>query len=407
MKDIKNLVIVCDYAYIEGGATSVAIQTALSMIDTIENVYYFSAVGPVCDELNRSKVNVICLNQNDINTEPNRVRAAVTGIWNRNSYREFQRLLNGLELENTIIHVHSWTKALSASVLSCALKMNFRVVLTLHDYFTVCPNGGLYNYKTKMSCDLKPMSLRCILCNCDKRNYLQKVWRTLRQVVIKHTLEGNNEIDYVYISKFSYDIIKNFLKGNYHFVRNPYDLANGDLFDAAKGTDYVYLGRVSEEKGVDLFCKALSDLIHENRIRGRAIVIGDGELKSDLEKTFPDICFVGWKEHKDIPEYIKNARALVFPSRWYETAGLTPIEFMSYGIPCIISDGCAARDYIKNEVNGLVFMNGDISSLKNNILKMETELASFMSKELINKFNRNVFSRESYLKCVIDMYNKL
>ena len=34
-----------------------------------------------------------------------------------------------------------------SSVFDVAFKMNFKLVLTLHDYFTACPNGGYFNYQ--------------------------------------------------------------------------------------------------------------------------------------------------------------------------------------------------------------------------------------------------------------------
>ena len=404
MKKIKNLVVVCDYAYIEGGATSVAIQTALSMVDRIENVYYFSAVGPVCKELVNSDVYVICLNQNDINTEPNRLKAAIYGIWNRNSYRKFEYLLNKLEKDETIVHVHSWTKALSASVLSCALKKNFRVVLTLHDYFTVCPNGGLYNYKSKKSCELSPMSLKCIFCNCDKRSYIQKIWRVLRQAVIKEVLDDNCRIEYIYISEFSYKIINRYLKGKYYFIRDPYDLGDSVIYNPSNGRDYIYLGRISEEKGIDLFCKAFSELLKEKKILGKALVIGDGELKQSLERLYPEITFVGWQEHNKLYKYMSNARALVFPSRWYETAGLTPIEVMSHGIPCIISDNCAAQDYVVDGLNGLLFLNENIDDLKSKILSLEDNDKMMYLYNNIKKYDFNDFCLETYKNKLWELY---
>ena len=80
MRSIKDLIIICDYAYIDGGASGVAIQTAIAMADKIENVYFFAAVGPVCNELKSSRVKVVCLNQNDINTEKNRLKACLFGL---------------------------------------------------------------------------------------------------------------------------------------------------------------------------------------------------------------------------------------------------------------------------------------------------------------------------------------
>ena len=44
-----------------------------------------------------------------------------------------------------------------------ALGRDFRVVVTLHDYFSVCPNGGLFNYVTQKHCLKEPMSISCMV----------------------------------------------------------------------------------------------------------------------------------------------------------------------------------------------------------------------------------------------------
>ena len=48
---MKNIII-CDYAYIEGGATKVAIQTAIALSNyTDYNIYFFAGCGEPCEEL--------------------------------------------------------------------------------------------------------------------------------------------------------------------------------------------------------------------------------------------------------------------------------------------------------------------------------------------------------------------
>lgn len=57
---------------------------------------------------------------------------------------------------------------------SACYKNNMRTYITLHEYFTVCPNGGIYNYKKGRICDVKPNSLECLFCNCDKEIIFRK-----------------------------------------------------------------------------------------------------------------------------------------------------------------------------------------------------------------------------------------
>ena len=48
----NTVVVVYDYAYLNGGAANVAINSAIVLAEKcIYDVIYFKAVGPVCDEL--------------------------------------------------------------------------------------------------------------------------------------------------------------------------------------------------------------------------------------------------------------------------------------------------------------------------------------------------------------------
>ena len=224
---LKNIVIVSDYCYINGGASKVALTSAMEFRKMGYKVILFSAVGPVMKELQSCGVTVLNLGQYDILNNPNRLEAFKSGIWNKRAENEFKILLNKLNNENTIVHIHTWTKALSSSVIRTAINNNFKVVLTLHDYFTICPNGGFYNYNTEEICAKKPMSAQCILCNCDSRKYMHKIWRVLRQ--LKQSGKGltpSGIKNYIYISEKSKNILKPYLPGdaNFYYVKNPIDI---------------------------------------------------------------------------------------------------------------------------------------------------------------------------------------
>lgn len=254
------------------------------------------------------------------------------------------------------------------------------------------------------------MSLKCILCNCDKRNYPQKIWRVIRQVGVNKWLTNNKKIALAYISEFSYSKMKERVEKRHKtfYVRNPYDLGENFVYKAENNFDYVFLGRLSEEKGADLFCRTFVRLLKNGKVRGKAIVVGDGELKEKLENNYPEITFVGWKTHDEMPEIMKTARALVFPSRWYEGAPLTPIEFMAHGIPCIVSDACAATEYVKDDSNGLIFQSENEDALIDSVLKAEDDRKwSSVAAELRNSFDRMQYSVSAHCDRLIEVYNMI
>lgn len=353
MTKLKNVVVINDFDYIQGGASKVAIQTANLLVEQDENlkVYFFSAVHEDSTALDKRVIN-ICTNQNEALKNKNHFSGFINGIYNFKAKKELKKLLKSLNREETIIHIHGWTKALSSSVFDISFKLHFKVVLTLHDYFTACPNGGYFNYKKNEICHLKPLSYKCIKCNCDSRNYIFKIYRVIRQFVQNKIVRLNDRLtDVISISEFSERILKTTLNKNVNIYRvsNPIDIdKNSSKVDYKKNEYYLYVGRVTKEKGVDIFCNAVS----EAKVKG--VVVGDGSELNTLKKQFPNIVFTGWKNSDEVKKYMKKAKALVIPSRWYEGAPLTPLEAMQYGIPIISSDCNATIDYI-NEKNGKTF----------------------------------------------------
>lgn len=362
MKSDTKIILVNDFGYVDGGASAVAIRTALLLAAEGNDVLFFCGEGPVCKDLLDSRVEVVCLGEYSINSNPSKFQAMQKGIWNKRVFEQFGSLLDSFEDREVLVHVHTWTKVLSSAVFAAATCRDVPLLLTVHDYFSVCPNGGLYDYCKMSICEKQPMSLSCKVCNCDRRSFAQKIWRVVRQAKQDSFVRNNKRIRYAFVSDYCKNILAPSLISSYPYevLRNPVDHVAADKTECESNGRFLFVGRVSTEKGADLFCQA----VHE--IGAKGIVIGDGELLEDLrEKYREDICFTGWMSPEEMAKCgALNSLAIVQPSRLHETALLTPLQFLEYGIPCIIPDRCAATDYVVPGGNGLVFRTGDLSDLK-------------------------------------------
>jgi len=402
MENKITVIVVNDFDYIQGGASKVAIDTANILVnDENIDVYYFSGDSKSPSILNQ-KVKKICINTGESLKNKNKLFGIINGIYNIKAKKELTKLLKKLDRDRTIIHVHGWTKCLSSSIFDAIFKMKFEVVLTLHDYFTICPNGGLFNYKKNEICHIKGGSCKCNFANCDSRNYYFKIYRNIRFFVqnriIKLTKKINNII---YISDFSWDILKdNFKKSvNCKKICNPIKFDSiHDNVDVLKNEYYLYVGRITKEKGVDIFCEAVT----QANVKG--VVVGDGNQKKILELKYPNIKFEGWKSEEEVKEFMKNAKALVMPSRWYEGAPLTNLEALSIGLPSIVSINCAASE-VSNEQNN----NGKTFNINNeqsliNILK--TFEIKKVEKDILKFYTFDNYKRQLIIFFKLILYNK-
>jgi len=395
-KEDITVVIVNDFDYVQGGASKVALDTAEILYENNYNVIFFSSTH----KENNYSFKQITTNQKECLKDG--IKGSIRCISNRKVKKEFSELLKTLDNKKTIIHVHGYTKSLSSVIFKVSKKMGFQVVLTIHDYFTICPNGGLFNYKKCTICKKKPLSPSCIFTNCDSRNYFFKIYRIIRQFVQNKNLKNAN-IHYIYISDFSKKIIDNIkIKyKDYKRIDNPLDVNKEKFNNSSKNNYFAYLGRVSKEKGVDLFCEA----IKEANLNG--LVIGDGSELERLKIKYPNIVFTGWKNKSEINMLLKDVKVLVFPSLWYETMGLSALEALSVGIPVIVGDKCATSDYIINNKNGLIFKSGNKEDLVKKLKECDDEKISKLSENAYKYYWKNPFDKKKYYEELTKYYKQI
>ena len=397
---IKTIVIVYDQAYMSGGAAKIAISAAVALKEEGFRVIYFSALEPVDETLTQAGVEVKCVGGQHIGKTKSPV-ALLQALWNKNAEKHLDELLQTLDKKTTVVHVHGWTKCLSASIFSACKKNHIKTFITLHEYFSICPNGGLFDYRDNSICDIKPCSVKCYLKNCDKRRYIQKLYRDIRQIVTNRSLRLSRP-NVIYISEFSRKILEpNISFSNRSFlVENHVEIQDNEKIDVSQNEEYLFIGRMSKEKGPELFCEAIT------RAGVCGTVIGEGPELVKLKNKYSNITFTGWLSQQQMKPYIEKARCLIISSEWYETMGLTIIEMQAKGIPCIVPFQCAGSDYIENEENGILYQIEKVESLVDAIEKTKDHCyIKKMSENFYKDYNSVRFSMDRHINELIKVYN--
>jgi len=384
--DAPHIVIVTDNGHINGGSGRVALSSARLLADEGYRVTLFCAVGPIEKSLlDDPNIEVVCLEQHDILSHPNRLAAMAQGIWNGDARGAFASLLAPLRPTSTIVHVHSWTKALSSSVIQLALANGFPLVVTLHDYFSVCPTGSLFNHVRQEKCELAPMGLRCLGSDCDPRSYRQKLWRIVRQGVQASFGKMPNGVrHFITISAFSERLLRPHLESDdtiFHRVPNMIDIAQDSAATPAEHDAFLFLGRFSPEKGPVLFARAA------RAVGVRARFVGTGECEPAIRMENPEAELLGWLDQERSLHALREARALVFPSLWYETLGLTVLEAMALGVPVVVPSNSACAEEVEDDRTGLIFTSGDEGALSETLRRLATDDA------LVERLGRTAYAR--------------
>jgi glycosyltransferase involved in cell wall biosynthesis len=397
-----HVVLVLDHAYINGGQAKVAIESALGLRARGHAVTLFAAVGPADPRLAGAGIAVVCLGQDDVHSTRNKLAFAAQVVWNTAAAGALRALLAKCDPADTAVHVHGWAKALSPSIGPVLARSGLPLVYTMHEFFLVCPNGGFYDYPAQEICRRRPMSLPCLARNCDSVSYPRKVLRLARHAALDH-LSGMKEAirHVVLISRLQEEVAGRYFPSStvFHRVDNPIAVPDlGPKPDGSQG-DFLFVGRLSPEKGAALFAEAA------RRAGVRPVLVGDGPSAEELRARYPEAAFLGWKSPEEVLRLMRAARALVFPSVWYEGQPLTVYEALALGTPVIVSDACAGREAVIDGENGLWFRSGDAAALAAQLSQLSEEgLARRMSAAAYARYWAGPLTMERHLEGLLEVY---
>ena len=138
-----------------------------------------------------------------------------------------------------------------------------------------------------------------------------------------------------------------------------------------------YVGRLSPEKGCDLFVPSAVRILKDNP-SARFMITGDGVMKDQLQQAFAQagiqdkVCFCGFQT--EMPKYMSALDVLILPSKM-ETFSLTVLQSMAMGLPVVGTDVGGTPEQIAHGYDGLLFLNGDEAGLAESVNRLLSDKA--------------------------------
>ena len=134
-----------------------------------------------------------------------------------------------------------------------------------------------------------------------------------------------------------------------------------------------YIGRLSEEKGVLNFVKAIPKVLEkENKIK--FLVGGDGQLRDKIEEYLDvaslndKVKLTGWIPDEEFSTYLNELKLFVLPS-YTEGLPYTLLEAMACGTPVLATPVGAIPDVIKDGETGFIMENNSPECIAENIVR--------------------------------------
>lgn len=400
---LRSVVILNSFCHVQGGASRVAIDEAVGLARRGIAVTFVGAVGPVSEELSVAGLRVVCLEQPQMADGSSSPKVVIQGLWNAAAYEAMKAVLRECDRSDTIVHLHGFTQGLSSSPVRCSLARGFRVMCTLHEYVTACPNGAFFDYVSESSCGRRPMSMQCLTRNCDKRMYVHKAFRVLRTGV-QRSLGGlpGGVMHYIGLSQRSVDMLRPYLprEARIFFLGNPVEVSRAPPVDVARNRQVIAIGRLDPEKGIEV-------LIEASRLSGTEVVfVGDGPLRA-LAQSSGTCRVTGWLPRERVLAALDTARCLAFPSLWCETFGLSVSEAAARGVPAIVSDISGTAERIEHNVTGWHVRTGDAADLARRLESIRDDaLVTAAGREAYARFWSAPPTRERHTEELLQIYEQ-
>ena len=143
----------------------------------------------------------------------------------------------------------------------------------------------------------------------------------------------------------------------------------------------ISVGRMAPEKNLDQVLKAYEAL----QVTGQAfklVMVGDGPLKEQFQKRYPEIIFPGMLSQSNLAAYYASSDLFIFPSQT-ETFGNVTLEALASGIPVLAFDCAAARDWVQTGVNGWLVAENNPEGFA------AQAVAIFNSKDLLDQITQS------------------
>lgn len=324
---------------------------------------------------------------------------------NRESFKRTEEVIK--KFKPNILHVHNLFYQATPSVLKAAKKHGVKVVMTLHNFRLLCP-GGLFlrNSQVCTKCKDLKFPIYAVKHKCFQDSYL-------KSLALSFSSGFNNQMDtwdkyvdkFIVLTPFIKDLLLSSSLGVTEDKINIKPNSTDDFFinkkEDQERAGYLFVGRLSKEKGVDVLVNAF------NKLNLKLDIIGTGDLKEELESiSGSNITFHGSKNRDFIKQKLFNTKALMFPSIWYEGLPNTIIEAYSSGTPIVASNIDNINNLVKDGYNGDLFIANDPYSLAEAVLNFDKKDLSFYQKNARKTFE-DKYKHDINLKNLLNLYSQL
>jgi glycosyltransferase involved in cell wall biosynthesis len=396
-----------NYHYRRGGSDAVYLDHAALMESMGWKNAFFSMHHPKNLKTEWGQYFVDEVEYGHVYSVASKLLMATKIIYSFEAQKKVRQLIE--KFQPDIAHTHCIHHHLSPSILPVLRQANIPIVMTAHELKVNCPaatmlNSGGICERCKGGDILNVMRYRCIK-NSIAASALVAVESSVHRWM---NIYRNNLSKVIMPSRFYLEKYVEWGWSRDKLVYIPNYIDTSILEPQFKpGTYFLYFGRLSTEKGIYTLVRAACEAGVQLKIAG--IGPQEKELKALATQLEGDIEFLGFRSGENLHDLIRNARAVVLPSEWYENAPISLLESCALGKVIVGARIGGIPEMIEEGLNGVCFESGNVDELVEILRQLQS--SSDFQIEKMGRASRELvemrFNRKQYVEAIVSLYSSL
>ncbi len=326
-------------------------------------------------------------------------------LWNRVARAQFAAMVE--ELKPEVIHLHNIEHHLSTSILEEIRERDLPCVQTLHTYKLACPNYKMYTKGSICERCKTGGYTEAIKNNC-LGSFGQNLLAAAEMQFTKVTAAYETTVDvFLCPSKFMQDKMVEWGEPASKMCYLPNPTALPAKVGTGGGGYVLYTGRLSPEKGLDVFLKGAA-LVPDVPVW----IAGKGPEEARLRQLVDElgakhVRFLGFIAPTELGEIRNKAEAIILPTRMYENASGALLEGLAAGIPCLASDVGGNPEIVEDGKSGWLVPAEDSDAWKRTLIAFSK--TSQKRRREMGTYGRALIERErtwaQHLRAMEEIYS--
>lgn len=290
-----------------------------------------------------------------------KIKLALCTFFSWRSYREIDRIIRQNQID--VVHVHNTVPLVSCAVYYAAKKNGCTLVQSIHNMRMLCPTGLMIR-DGRVCEDCVKKGLHCaVKYGCYHGSKQESA--VLAGSIAFHRMIGTyRKVDaYLVTTEFNRKLLEQVVPAEKIYQKVFFSGSELKKAEEKKREYYVYVSRIEKLKGIHVILEAFRRMPEK-----KLVVLGTGPDEEEAHQfvqnnQMQNVTFLGFQPKTEVEKWLYHAKALVFPTQWYEGYPMTIIESFAVGTPIVGSNIGNVGTIVKDGENGLSFQYDDPADL--------------------------------------------